>query len=91
MFAITEDNWLDIKIIGAGCANSHQIEAVVREALAELMLHAPIETISDPGEAARYQLLGRPGLVINDRVVCAGRAPTVDEVRAWIAMAVQPA
>lgn len=91
MFAITEDNWLDIKIIGAGCANSHKVEAVAREAVAELLLHAPIQMVIDPGEAARYQLLGLPGLVINERVVCAGRVPTVDEVRAWIAMAVQPA
>lgn len=91
MFAINENNWLRIKIVGAGGLEGKNLEAVAREAVAELLLHAFFDRVTDPGEVAQYQLLGSPGLVINERVVCVGRVPTVDEVRAWIAVALQPA
>jgi small redox-active disulfide protein 2 len=70
---------LNIKVLGGGCANCHNLEVNVRSALVQLGAVAEIEHVSDPAEYARYGLLFTPGLVINDKLVSAGRVPAVNE------------
>jgi hypothetical protein len=43
-----------------------------------------IEKVRDPQLFAAYGLLATPGLVINEKLVSAGRIPTVDDILAWI-------
>jgi small redox-active disulfide protein 2 len=71
---------LTIKVLGGGCANCHNLEQNTRAALVQLGADAEIEHVSDPGEYARYGLLFTPGLVVNDKLVSAGRVPAVNEV-----------
>ena len=35
----------------------------------------------------KYPLMFTPGLVINEKLVSAGRIPTVDEIKGWLAQA----
>jgi small redox-active disulfide protein 2 len=70
---------LRIKVLGGGCANCHNLEQNVRSAIAALGVDAEIEHVSDPAEYARYGLLFTPGLVVNDKLVSAGRVPAVSE------------
>jgi arsenate reductase len=71
---------LHIKVLGGGCANCHNLEKNARAALVQLGVDAEIEHVSDPGEYARYGLLFTPGLVVNDKLVSAGRVPTANQV-----------
>jgi small redox-active disulfide protein 2 len=71
---------LTIKVLGGGCANCHNLEVNTRTALLQLGVDAEVEHVSDPGEYARYGLLFTPGLVVNDKLVSAGRVPAVNEV-----------
>jgi small redox-active disulfide protein 2 len=71
---------LKIKVLGGGCANCANLEKNVRSALVQLGAVAEIEHVSDPGEYARYGLLFTPGLVVNGKLVSAGRVPEVNEV-----------
>lgn len=74
-----------IKILGTGCAKCKQTEAVVLETLAELGIDAKIEKIEEIEKIMEYDVMSTPALVIDDRIVSAGKVPSKDDVRAMMA------
>lgn len=78
---------IDIKVLGPGCSNCQKVEAVARSAVTQMGMEAHVDKITDRAAFARYGLLFTPGLVINEKLVCAGRIPTVAEVSTWLANA----
>jgi small redox-active disulfide protein 2 len=76
---------LSVKVLGPGCANCERLGAVAVEALQMLGVNAAIEHVTDPAEFQRYRLMMTPGLVVNEKVVCAGRVPSASEVTSLIA------
>lgn len=75
---------LSMKVLGPGCDNCHKVEEVARAAVAQLGVEANIEKVTDRAEFSRYGLLYTPGLVINEKLVSAGRIPNEIEVMVWI-------
>ena len=80
---------LNVKVLGPGCANCQRVEQQAVTALEilsgeKLSLEATIQHVTDHKEIMQYPILGTPGLVVNEQVVCAGRIPTVDEVVGWL-------
>lgn len=80
---------LQIKVLGPGCPNCHQVEVNARQAVKMFGVEANVEKVTDRGEFSRYNLLATPGLVINEKLVCAGRIPTESEVMTFIADALE--
>ncbi|MCJ7513453.1 MAG: thioredoxin family protein [Anaerolineales bacterium] len=80
---------LTIKVLGPGCANCHEVEAVTRRALAQLEVEAEVIKVTDIGEMKKYSIVATPGLVVNEHLVCAGRIPTEAEVTSWVATALE--
>jgi small redox-active disulfide protein 2 len=78
---------LSIKVLGPGCANCVKVGQVAHQAVRTLVAEAQIEKVTDPAEIGKYRILATPGLVINEKVVCAGRIPSPAEVTTWIANA----
>jgi len=78
---------LTIKVLGPGCPNCHNVERVARKAVSSMGLDASIEKVTDFRDMMKYAILATPGLVINEKVVCAGRVPSEAEVSAWLANA----
>ena len=76
-----------VKILGSGCANCKKLEAVAREAATSAGIEAEFVKITDMKAIMAYDLLSTPGLVINERLVCAGRIPSEAEVTTWLANA----
>jgi small redox-active disulfide protein 2 len=82
---------LNIKVLGPGCENCHKVETIARQAVANLGLEAHIEKITDRADIMRYNILSTPGLVINEKVVCAGHIPTEAEVITWLTTTLETA
>ena len=78
---------LTVKVLGSGCANCKKVEALARQAVASLGIDAQVEKVTDHAEIMKYRILSTPGLVINEKVVSAGRIPTEAEVISWLASA----
>jgi small redox-active disulfide protein 2 len=78
---------LNIKVLGPGCENCKQVEAVARKAVAMLGQEAQVEKITNYDDIRKYPILSTPGLVINEKLVCAGRIPNEAEVTTWLTSA----
>ena len=75
---------ISIKVLGPGCNNCQLVERNARAAVENLGIQAKIEKVTAYPDIQRYKIFSTPGLVINEKVVCAGRIPNVDEIFTWI-------
>ncbi len=64
---------MEIKILGSGCPKCKKLEANLKEALLNLGKSANIEHVTDSSEIANYNVMSTPGLVVDGKVVSAGR------------------
>ena len=83
-----------VKVLGSGCANCKRLEQIIRQALETLAIEDPeleatIGHIEDPAEIKKYPILFTPRLVVNDKLVCAGRIPSEAEVADWLRAAIK--
>ena len=71
---------LHIKILGGGCPNCDRLEKNAKAAVTQLGVEATFEKSGDYAEYERYSLLATPGLVVNDKLLAAGRVPAVSQI-----------
>ena len=75
---------MEIKVLGPGCPKCKEAEKVVREAVAAARIDADVEKITDFQQMMRYGVMSTPAVVVDGVVKVTGRAPSRDEVLAWI-------
>ncbi len=80
---------LTVKVLGPGCANCKNVEAIARKAAADLAIEAAFIKVTDSADIQAYKIISTPGIVINEKVVCAGRIPTQAEVTTWLTNALE--
>ena len=76
---------LTIKILGSGCANCKRLEAVTRQVVEQMGAQAEIVKVTEYSDIMAYNIMSTPGLVVNEKLVSAGRIPTPAEITTWLA------
>jgi len=74
-----------IKILGTGCPKCEKLEKLAKQAAAELEVSATFEKIKTIDEILDYGVAITPGLVINEEVKIAGKIPSLEQIKTWIA------
>jgi len=75
---------LEIKVLGPGCAQCDRLEREVMEVMNEMNLPADFEHVTDIKEIGKYGVMGMPVLIINGKVMSAGRVPTKGKIKEWL-------
>lgn len=81
---------LTIKVLGGGCQNCQTLADKAKEALEVVAesqpedFEATIVKVTEPENIQKYPILYTPGLVINEKLVSAGRIPEVQEITGWL-------
>lgn len=78
---------LSIKVLGSGCTNCQKVEQVAKKVVATLNVDVTFQKVTAMPEIMQYPILATPGLVINEKLVCAGRIPSEAEVTTWVTSA----
>jgi small redox-active disulfide protein 2 len=78
---------MEIKILGPGCAKCHQVEKIVKEAVAESGVDAAIEHVTDFKKIAEYGVFGTPSVVVDGQVKSVGKIPRKEDIKVWIGKA----
>jgi small redox-active disulfide protein 2 len=73
-----------IEVLGSGCANCNRLEANAREAVTMAGVEAEVLHVTDPREIVSRGVMSTPGLVIDGKVVSAGRIPSPGDIAAWL-------
>jgi small redox-active disulfide protein 2 len=76
---------MNIKVLGMGCANCRRLEENVARAVADLGIEATIEKVTDFPTILAYGVTSTPALVVEERVVAAGRVPDAGQLRSLLA------
>jgi len=76
-----------VKILGSGCANCRRLEAMVQKVVTAKRLDVRLEEVTDYAEIMKYPILSTPGLVIDEKLVSAGRIPAESEIVQWLSAA----
>jgi small redox-active disulfide protein 2 len=71
---------LNIKVLGAGCANCKRLEAETRAALDAAGVSYELAKVTEYADIMAYGVLSTPALVMNEKVVSAGRIPARSKI-----------
>ncbi len=71
---------MKIEVLGPGCAKCNQLEATTRTAADKLGLPYELSHVKEIREFARYGVMFTPALVVDGKVVVAGKVPSEAEI-----------
>ncbi|MDP1544777.1 MAG: thioredoxin family protein [Anaerolineales bacterium] len=82
---------LTIKVLGSGCVNCKRLEQIAHKVVDELGIEAQIVKVTEYPDIMKYNVMSTPGLVVNEKVVSAGRIPSEAEITIFLTNALESA
>ncbi len=71
---------MEIKILGMGCAKCTKLYDFAKEAVEELGIDASIQKVEDIKDIMSYGVMSTPALVIDKKVIFAGKTASKKEL-----------
>ena len=75
---------MTIKVLGSGCSRRVQLEKIVRTVIMTRGTEVQVEKVTEIQEIMKYNILSTPGLVINGKLVSAGKIPAETDIALWL-------
>lgn len=75
---------MKIEVLGTGCAKCSKLYEAAKEAVAQAGVEAEIGKVEDLAQIMKYRVMSTPALVVDGKVVVAGRVPTVAEITGFL-------
>ena len=75
---------MEIKILGTGCPSCRALYETVKQAVDESGIEATVVKEEDVLKIISYNILSLPDLVIDEKIVSAGKKLSVAEVKVFI-------
>lgn len=75
---------MNIKVMGGGCSKCETLLANTKEAVKNRGIEAEIEYITDFGIIAEYGIMSLPALLVDEKVVSAGKVLKSSDIEALI-------
>lgn len=74
-----------IKVLGSGCSKCIKTAEIIAKVAADSGVEVDVIKETNPEAIMGYGVMSTPAVVIDEQVVHAGRIPTQDEIRGWLA------
>ena len=75
---------MDIRVLGGGCKSCEALLTAAREAVAQTGAEADIEYVTDMERIVNYGVMSMPALMIDGKVVSAGKVLKAKDVIRFI-------
>lgn len=75
---------MKIKVLGSGCSKCEALLAATKEAAQHLGIDARIEYVTDFAQIARDGVMSTPALVVDEKVVSAGRVLKAGQIESLL-------
>ncbi|AKB17648.1 MULTISPECIES: thioredoxin family protein [unclassified Methanosarcina] len=76
---------MKIEVLGSGCAKCNKTKEMAEKAVKEMGVEAEIVKVEDFDKILGYGVMITPALVIDGDVKVAGKVPSVEDIKKWIA------
>ncbi len=75
---------MKLEVLGTGCPKCKKLTELTAEAVKELGITAEITKVEKLNDIMNYGVMLTPALVVDGKVVVAGRVPSKEEIKKWI-------
>lgn len=72
---------MKIQILGTGCAKCKKMAEVAEKAAKDLGVEYELEKVTEIVDIMQFGVMSTPGLVLDGKVVVAGKVPTEDKMK----------
>ena len=75
---------MNIKVLGGGCKSCETLLRAAKEAVTNKGIDAEIEYITDMEKIMNYGVMSMPALMVDDKIVSAGKVLKAKEVEKYL-------